>query len=133
MPSYVDSLENVRPEHLAGFFVGWPDPPSPQTHLQLLRGSSAFVLALDGEQVVGFVTAVSDGVLCAYLPLLEVLPSHQGQGIGQELVRRILARLRALYMVDLMCDPPLQPFYEKLGMRRASGMILRDYARQSGA
>jgi GNAT superfamily N-acetyltransferase len=133
MPSYVDSLENVRPEHLAGFFVGWPDPPSPQTHLQLLRGSSAFVLALDGEQVVGFVTAVSDGVLCAYLPLLEVLPSHQGQGIGQELVRRILARLRALYMVDLMCDPPLQPFYEKLGMRRASGMILRNYARQSGA
>jgi GNAT superfamily N-acetyltransferase len=133
MPSYVDSLENVRPEHPAGFFVGWPDPPSPQTHLQLLRGSSAFVLALDGEQVVGFVTAVSDGVLCAYLPLLEVLPSHQGQGIGQELVRRILARLRALYMVDLMCDPPLQPFYEKLGMRRASGMILRDYARQSGA
>jgi hypothetical protein len=32
-----------------------------------------------------------------------------------------------------MCDPPLQPFYEKLGMHRSVGMILRHYDRQSGA
>lgn len=31
-------------------------------------------------------------------------------------------------MVDLLCDPDLQPFYEQVGMRRASGMFLRNYA-----
>jgi hypothetical protein len=48
-------------------------------------------------------------------------------------VRRMFARLAHLYMVDLLCDPELQPFYERLGMRPASGMLLRNYARQSCA
>ena len=29
------------------------------------------------------------------------------------------------YAVDLMCDPELQPFYERFGMHRATGMIIR--------
>lgn len=131
---YTDSLESITPEKLAGFFVGWPDPPSPETHLDLLRGSAAIVLALDGEsgQVIGFVTAISDGVLTAFIPLLEVLPAFQGQGIGSELVRRLLDRLAHLYAVDLVCDADLQPFYERFDFRPYSAMIRRRYERQSG-
>jgi ribosomal protein S18 acetylase RimI-like enzyme len=47
------------------------------------------------------------------LPLLEVLPEYQGQGVGTELVRRLLARLDSLYMVDLCCDAE-----RGLGLRR---------------
>ncbi len=131
---YTDSLEGITPEKLAGFFVGWPDPPSPETHLDLLRGSAAIVLALDDDtgQVVGFVTAISDGVLTAFIPLLEVLPAFQGQGIGSELVRRLLDRLAHLYAVDLVCDADLQPFYERFDFRPYSAMIRRRYERQSG-
>jgi GNAT superfamily N-acetyltransferase len=81
---------------------------------------------------VGFITAISDGVLAAYIPLLEVLPAWQGQGIGAELVRRMQAQLQRFYMVDLLCDPEVQPFYERLGLHRATGMLLRNYDRQSG-
>ena len=42
----------------------------------------------------------------------------------------MLERLRELYMIDLLCDPPLQPFYERLGMQRAHGMLVRNYERQ---
>lgn len=131
---YTDSLEGITPEKLAGFFVGWPDPPSPETHLDLLRGSAAIVLALDDDtgQVVGFVTAISDGVLTAFIPLLEVLPAFQGQGIGSEMVRRLLDRLAHLYAVDLVCDADLQPFYERFDFRPYSAMIRRRYERQSG-
>jgi GNAT superfamily N-acetyltransferase len=80
-----------------------------------LRGSSHVVLARDGARVVGFVTAISDGVLSAYIPLLEVRPEYQRQGIGTELVRRLLDVLRGLYMVDLVCDEDVVPFYERLG------------------
>ena len=90
------------------------------------------MLAWEEDTIVGFVTAISDGVLAAYVPLLEVLPSHQKQGIGQELMRRMLETLDRLYMVDLLCDDNLQPFYEKLGMRRSKGMMVRNYAWQSG-
>lgn len=132
---YVESAAEVAPGQLEGFFVGWPNPPSPHTHLRLLHASDHIVLALDDmtNAVVGYVTALSDGVLCAYISSLEVLPAYQGHGIGSELVRRLLAQLSSLYMIDLICDPDVQPFYARLGLRPASGMIVRNYARQSGA
>lgn len=132
---YTHSLDGVTPEQLQGFFVGWPNPPSPETHLRLLEGSYRIVLAVEGDtgRVVGFITAISDGVLSAYIPLLEVLPSHQGLGIGQELVRRLLDGLKDLYMVDLLCDSDLQPYYERLGMTGGAGMMIRHYDRQAGA
>lgn len=132
--AYTDSLDGITPDMLDGFFVGWPNPPSPQTHVRLLESSYAAVLAISDERVVGFITAISDGVLCAYIPLLEVLPERQGQGIGSELVRQMLDKLGNLYMADLLCDDDVAPFYERIGgMTRASGFIARNYSAQSGA
>jgi ribosomal protein S18 acetylase RimI-like enzyme len=131
---YTTSLDGITEADLAGgFWVGWPQPPSPATHLAMLRGSEAVVLALDETvppgtpaRVVGFVNAVGDGVLAAYLPCLEVLPAWQGQGIGSELVRRVLAELEPRYMVDLVCDEDVVPFYQRLGLVPYGAMIRRD-------
>jgi GNAT superfamily N-acetyltransferase len=122
---YTTSLEGIGPEQLEGFFVGWPRTPSPERHLQLLRGSMRVVLAREGGRVVGFVTAVGDGVLSAYVPLLEVLPAWQGRGIGSELMRRLLAELEGTYMVDVACDEALAPFYERLGLQRLDAALGR--------
>jgi ribosomal protein S18 acetylase RimI-like enzyme len=125
---YTDRLDAVEARHLRGFFVGWPNPPSPERHLDVLRGSAAAVLARDGDNVVGFVNAISDGALTAYIPLLEVLPDYQGREIGSELVRRLVARLESLYMIDLCCDAELEPFYLRLGFRTLDrGMGIRNY------
>lgn len=134
MIRYTDSTEGIAPDQLVGFFEGWPHPPSPETHLRLLRQSDEVVLAVDetSGDVAGFITAITDGVLAAYIPLLEVRPAYRGRGIGTALVRRMLDRLDDLYMVDLLCDPGLQPFYAALGMRPATGMMLRHYDNLSG-
>ncbi|PTA69451.1 GNAT family N-acetyltransferase [Deinococcus arcticus] len=126
------TLKGITPAQLTGFFVGWPNPPSPETLYRLLAGSYRFVLAVQGEQVIGFVQAISDGVLTAFVPLLEVLPEHQGQGIGRALVEQLLAELADFYAVDLACDDELVPFYEGLGLRRANLMFRRRYDRQNG-
>jgi ribosomal protein S18 acetylase RimI-like enzyme len=115
--TYVDSAEAIRADQLRGFFVDWPRRPTPEMHLDLLRGSYAVQLALDGNTVVGFVTAISDGVLSAFIPLLEVLPDYRNQGMGKELMRRLLAQLDRFYMVDLRCDAGLEPFYDALGFQ----------------
>jgi ribosomal protein S18 acetylase RimI-like enzyme len=133
MIQYQNLLEDIRADQLEGFFVGWPNPPTPATHLEILNRAAHVVLALDGSSVVGFVTAISDGILCAYIPLLEVLPSHQHQGIGSELMRRMLERLHEMYMIDLLCDPELQAFYSRVGMEESTGMLVRNFARQSGS
>ncbi len=128
MITYQDSIEGVGVGDLVGFFEGWPQPPPVQTHLAALRGSSEVVVARDSKSgaVVGFVTAVGDGVLSAYIPLLQVLPDYRGRGIGSELVRRIIGCLAPLYMIDLLCDEDLQGFYRSLGFENATGMMRRD-------
>ena len=128
MISYTYNIEELNPDHLNGFFVGWSNPPSPQTHLQLLQRSSEKIVAIDQttDAVVGFVTAVTDGTLCAYIPLLEVLPSFQGQGIGSELVRKMLDRLKGYYMIDIVCDDNLFQFYERFKMTSFGGLCKID-------
>lgn len=132
MVVYTESPEGILIEHLQGFFVGWKQAPTPERHLQLLEKSDYVILAKDGEKVVGFITAITDHVLAAYIPLLEVLPEYQNQGIGKELAKRMLEKLQDFYMVDLLCDPQLQSFYEQMGMQKAAGMMKRNYSKQSG-
>ena len=133
MIRYQNNLENIAAENLeGGFFVGWLNPPTPAKHLEVLHGSSHVILALEDSKVVGFITAISDGVLAAYIPLLEVLPEFQSRGIGKELVRQMLEMLSDFYMIDLLCDENLQAFYAKSGMLEGQGMLIRNYKRQSG-
>lgn len=128
MISYSTDLSGLTEADLAGFFVGWPAPPSPAQHLAVLHGSYRVVIARSAGDVAGFVNMISDGVLTAFVPWLEVLPAHQGQGIGTELMRRIVAEAAHLYSVDLVCDDALRPYYERLGLTALTGMGLRNRA-----
>jgi len=133
---YTASLEGITSKMLdGGFFVGWPNPPAPDAHLRILQGSYKVWVAIDTDigKVVGFINSVSDGILSAYIPLLEVLPEYQGQGIGKNLVSKMLESLKHLYMVDVLCDEDLQKYYSRFGMHPATGMFFRNYDRQSGA
>jgi len=134
MISYTDSADNITSEMLSGFFVGWPNPPSEETHLRLLNKSDEIVIAIDekSDRVIGFITAITDNVLACYIPLLEVLPEYQKQGIGGELVRRLLDKFRDFYMVDLVCAKDKVLFYEKFGLREDIAMTRRDFENQSG-
>ncbi len=128
MIEYLDSAEGVGESHIAGFFIGWKKVPPPSVHLKVLRNSAHVIVARDIESltVVGFITALTDGVMTAYIPLLEVLPSHQNQGIGSELMRRMLEKLGGMYMIDLLCEVEMQSFYEKFGMQKTQGMMIRN-------
>lgn len=127
-------MPGIKAEQLAGFFVDWPNPPNQEKHLELLYNSDYRVLAVDEEtnQVVGFITAISDQVLCAYIPLLEVLPTYQKLGVGKELMTQMLTQLENYYMIDLLCDADMQEYYETFNMHRAKGMLIRNYEKQSG-
>jgi predicted N-acetyltransferase YhbS len=130
---YRHTLDGIDETWLEGpFFVDWPNPPSPATHLRILAEADERVIAVSGDQVVGFVTALTDRVLTAYIPLLEVVPELQGKGIGSQLVEHLLGQLDGLYAVDVLCDPDLMPFYERFGFRPTTGASIRRYEHQAG-
>jgi len=126
---YQDNLEGISPAKLKGFFQGWRNPQSPEHHLKILEQSSYFLLAFDDQEdrVVGFITVLTDDIQAVFIPLLEVLPAYQGQGIGSELMKRILNRYAHIPALDLMCDASVQPFYASLGLQKSVGMIRRNY------
>jgi ribosomal protein S18 acetylase RimI-like enzyme len=124
--TYSDKLCDVSADDLKGFFVGWRSPLTSEQHYDILRGSTHFAVALNSDgRVVGFITALCDGVNSAFIPLLEVLPEYQHRGIGSKLLRLMLTKLDGIPSIDLTCDPEMQPFYERFKMLRSTGMILR--------
>jgi ribosomal protein S18 acetylase RimI-like enzyme len=129
MIQYLDSVNDITPEMLQGFFVGWRKPHSLEVHLRILQKSTFVELALEPEtnRVVGFCNTISDGIQAAFISMLEVLPEYQQQGIGSELMKRMLKRLQHIPAVDLTCDPELQAFYKRFGMLPSVGMIVRNY------
>ena len=134
MIRYTDSIGEIRPSMLEGFFEGWIKPPSKDTHLKILEHSYTAIVAIDDstENVVGFISAISDGVLTAHISLFEVLPEYRNRGIGTELLKRMLEKLKDLYGISLMCDEQLQPFYTRFGMLPGTGMNIRNYEKQAG-
>lgn len=100
---YTTNIQSITIDQLDGFFVGWPNPPHNRIFLKLLKSSYRVVLAISEQRVVGFITCISDGVLSAYIPFLEVLPEYQLKGIGKELFSRMKRELGHLYMIDLLC------------------------------
>ncbi|GCF09807.1 GNAT family N-acetyltransferase [Dictyobacter arantiisoli] len=130
---YLDTPVTILPHQLQGFFIGWSQPPTPEKHHEVLRKSDYCILALDeNNRVVGFITAITDHVLTAYVNFLEVLPEHQNQGIGVQLVQRLLEKLHGIYAVDIICDPELIPYFESIGFTRAVGVVQRNEKRQAG-
>jgi GNAT superfamily N-acetyltransferase len=120
----------VTGDDLAAFFVGWPDPPTYDERLGILRAADMVVIARDASGcVVGFATAITDHRFAAYIPLVEVLPVHQGRGIGSSMVEYLLERLSSCYMIDLGCDADVVPFYQRLGGTRVDAVAWRNYDR----
>ena len=117
-------------DQLAKLFVtaGWPHRAADRSKLALLVSRSFFVSsAYDGDTLVAFARALSDGVSNAYISTVCVLPDYRGRGIGREVVRRMVEREggQAIRWV-LHARQELHPFYGLNGFVEATEMLWRD-------
>jgi ribosomal protein S18 acetylase RimI-like enzyme len=119
--------EGLQSGDLSDFFVGWPSPPALDDRLGIVTSADEVVVCRTPDRaVVGFATAITDYRFTAYIPLVEVLPEYQGRGIGSHMVQTLLERLRCCYMIDLVCDDDVVPFYERLGGVRINAVAWRN-------
>ena len=91
--------------------VGWERRTADRARLaQLVRGSMFVVSAWDGDRLVGFARAISDGATNAYISTEAVLPEYQKRGIGREVMQRLLAGHDGIQFI-LHANNNAYPFY----------------------
>jgi ribosomal protein S18 acetylase RimI-like enzyme len=74
----------------------------------------------DQGKLVGVGRALADGIDCSYLCDIAVLPSHQGLGIGKNIVSKLVELSRGHRKIILYSNPGKEAFYKKLGFKRMS-------------
>ena len=108
----------VSPADIADFrqAVGWNrmerdlSDPRLTTTLQLC--------AYDENHLIGYAQVISNQVTDAYIQDVMVHPDYQRQGIGTQLMEKLLSRLEedGIYMVSVIYgEEALRPFYERFG------------------
>ncbi len=80
------------------------------------RSQLALVAEIDG-QVVGFLRALTDGILSGCIPMVVVAGERRGQGIGSALVRTAMGEKPEITGVLRAGRDGVSAFYEKLGFK----------------
>lgn len=99
-----------------------------------LRNSLFAAVVYDGETPIGIGRVIGDGGCFYEVTDIAVLPAHQKKGVGDMIMRAIMAYLQThapqTAYVSLMADHGTPHFYARYGfkfaeMPKASGMYLR--------
>ena len=72
----------------------------------------------DCGRLVGVGRALADGVDCSYICDVAVLPTHQGNGLGKAIVKKLVALSVGHRKIILYAVPGKESFYRKLGFLR---------------
>ena len=84
----------------------------------VFTNSRYFCFALEEKRIVGAGRALADGADCSYICDIAVLPSHQGTGVGREIVAKLVALSKGHKKIILYAVPGKEPFYRKFGFQR---------------
>ncbi len=102
------------PEILKEVGMAWHTPERQQ---KAFVNSHAVVFAFDGEKLIGFGRAISDGICQAALYDVAVLPAYQGLGIGSTIVTELVCHCPGCNII-LYASPGKERFYQKMDFRK---------------
>jgi GNAT superfamily N-acetyltransferase len=101
-----DILEQVDMAHYA-----------PEVHAKAFRASHTTVFVYDGDRLVGFGRAISDGAYQAAVYDCAVLPEYQGHKLGSRIMNAVLDGVGNCNVI-LYAAPGKEGFYQKQGFSR---------------
>jgi len=111
--------DEVDWEELSALYRAAPLGDKKAAHLQKVFANSMFkCFVYDGAKLVAAGRALADGADCSYICDIAVLPSHQGTGLGQQIVGYLVDQSRGHKKIILYAVPGREPFYRKFGFLR---------------
>jgi GNAT superfamily N-acetyltransferase len=125
---WTNASDAVDWQELSALYRAAPLGDKSAAHLQKVFGNSMFKWFVHEDgRLVGAGRAVADGADCSYLCDIAVLPSHQGAGLGKQIVERLVAQSRGHRKIILYAVPGKEPFYRKFGfLRMTTAMAIFD-------
>lgn len=104
---------------------------TPEIHQKAFENSYAVVFVFDGNEMIGFGRALSDGAYQAAIYDVAVLPVYQGKGLGKLIVEKLIERCPDCNYI-LYALPGKELFYQKMNFSKMkTGMALfRDAERK---
>ena len=116
---WIDSLDGVDLAELSNLYDVAPLGHKTPADLEIAFSNSRFkCFVYDAGRLIGAGRALADGVDCSYLCDIAVHPDHQGQGIGTEIVTRLVDLSKDHRKIILYAVPGKEAFYRKLGFKR---------------
>lgn len=114
-----DSTDGVDWEELSALYRAAPLGDKKPPHLQRVFSNSMFTcFVYEGRKLVAAGRALADGADCSYICDIAVLPSHQGTGLGKQVVRRLVEQSRGHRKIILYAVPGRESFYRQFGFLR---------------
>lgn len=109
----------------------WAQGRRPADLQVAIANSCPVITVWDGDRLIGFARATSDGVYRATIWDVVMHPEYQGVGLGRKLVETVLShpKMSRVERIYLMTSHQ-QQFYERIGFQRNSTttMILYNQA-----
>lgn len=130
------TTDGIDWEELSALYRAAPLGEKNPLHLQTVFSNSMFkCFVYDSTKIVAVGRALADGADCSYICDIAVLPSHQGTGLGKEVVNDLVKMSRGHKKIILYAVPGKEAFYSKFGfMRMKTAMgILENPQRQVDA
>jgi ribosomal protein S18 acetylase RimI-like enzyme len=126
MLAWSDSLTGLDWDELSALYLAAPLGNKSPAWLQTAFGNSRYTLFVrEQSKLVAAGRAVADGVDMSYICDVAILPSHQGRGLGREVVQRLVDLSKGHRKIILYAVPGKEGFYRKLGfMRMTTAMAI---------
>jgi GNAT superfamily N-acetyltransferase len=118
----------IEPEQLQILFrqTSWARYRSIEGIRKMLEGTAIILGAWEDERLIGFARAITDGIYRGLIDDVVVEESRRGQGIGSELMRRLLERLTEMGVEEifLRCGRNVVPFYRRFGFEITRSVVM---------
>jgi ribosomal protein S18 acetylase RimI-like enzyme len=116
---WIYSSEHVDWEELSALYLAAPLGQKDPSDLKIAFANSMFkCFVYDSGTLIAAGRALADGRDCSYICDVAVHPSHQGRGLGRELVSKLVELSKGHKKIILYAARGKEPFYRKLGFKR---------------